>query len=492
MYLHFALLKSFRLRYTPILFLAVGFALHSLESLANGDLILRNLEIPDLAGAGVSRRSDIKISKGRIQKISRDIPSDGSRELNLAGATALPGLVDAHIHLRAVPGSQFRNDSEADYWRLFDHHLKAYVAAGVTTVLDAATPEDLITRLKSYEALKVTMPRVAMLAPFMTPEGGYFSSQNMRAKSFANLWPVIRSKDDVVDVLNQAAIHNPSGVKITLEKGFGPFPVWDIFDTEMRNHIVAETKKRQLPLFIHSMNESMHKVALSMQPRAFMHIGYAEGRPSEGFAKDVKDSGAFIVSTLSIDDSALLRWQTERLDSPHIRNLTPKVELDTVRHVPAWNFAFDTTTEVSTPTWIPKVFAKLFQNFFISESVITKRLTSSQRAIKIFYEAGVPIVMGTDSGCWPILPQMFHGYTSIRELELLVDSGLPPIAAIRSATINAALMLGLESEIGSIEAGKVADIIIVDGNPVSNISDLHNLTWVIKGGEIRSPNGWLQ
>lgn len=492
MLLHSLRFNSFRSRYAPILILAVGLNLHSIECLANGDLILRIVEIPNLAGGGDSRRSDIKISNGHIQSISKEIPSDGSRELNLEGATALPGLIDAHVHLKAVPGSHFRNDSDEDYWKLFDHHLKAYVAAGVTTVLDAATPEDLITRLKRHEVHKVTMPRVAMLAPFLTPEGGYFSSQEMRSKSFANLWPGIRSKGDVVDALNQTAIHNPIGVKITLEKGFGPIPVWDIFDTEMRLHIVAETKRRNLPLFIHSMNESMHKVALSMHPRAFMHIGYAEGRPSEGFAKDVKDSGAFIVSTLSIDDSALLRWQTQRLDSPQIRNLTPKAELETAKHIPAWDFAFGTTTEVSTPTWLPNVIGKLLQNIFISESVIKKRLTSSQIAIKRFYETGVPIVMGTDSGCWPILPQMFHGYTSIRELELLVDSGLPPLAAIQSATINAASMLGLESEIGSIEVGKVADILIVDGNPVAKISDLHNLKWVIKGGEIRTPVEWLQ
>jgi predicted amidohydrolase YtcJ len=462
------------------------------SAFSSENLILRNAEIPNLTTSSGSRKSDIKISNGRIENMANAIPSDGSRELDLAGATVLPGLIDSHVHLRAVPGSYFRNDSEEDYWSLFDHHLKAYVATGVTTVLDAAAPEDLITRLRKYDDQKVTMPRVTFLAPFLTPAGGYFSSAEMRSKSFSNLWPVIKSKNDVGDLLSNAAIYNPTGVKMTLEKGFGPFAVWDIFDKEMREHIVFETKKRGLPLFIHSMNESMHQVALSMRPRAFMHIGYSEGRPSGAFTKQVKDSGTYIVSTLSIDDSALLRWQTQRLDNPHLQGLTPIVELETAKHRPAWDFAFDTTTDVSTPAWIPRALSRIFRSVFISESVITKRLTSSQNAIKQFYEAGVPIVMGTDSGCWPVLPQMFHGYTSIRELELLVESGLPPRAAIQAATINAAAMLGLESEIGSIEVGKVADILIIEGNPTVKIADLYNLRWVIKAGELRSPKAWLQ
>ncbi|MCX6125087.1 MAG: hypothetical protein NTV34_10135, partial [Proteobacteria bacterium] len=58
--------------------------------------------------------------------------------------------------------------------------------------------------------------------------------------------------------------------------------------------------------------------------------------------------------------------------------------------------------------------AYMFRNFFISESIVKSRLASAQNEIKEFNAVGIPVVMRADSGCWPILPQMFHGYTSIR------------------------------------------------------------------------------
>ena len=473
-------------------FFLVTHVTHSFSApLVQKDLIIRNAMIVDVTGKQSNRKASIKISNGVIKKIDDVIINDGSREIDIEGAWVLPGLIDAHVHLRSVPGSFFRNDNEKTYWELFDQHLKAYLAAGVTTILDAAAPEDLIKRLKSYEANKKAMPRVLFLAPFLTPENGYFSSEKMRSQRYSKLWPVIKTRNDIDQALEQVTQYHPTGIKLTLESGFGPFNVWKIFDENMRDYISQQSTVRKFPLFIHSMNEKMHKIALSMKPRALMHAGFSNTQPSDSFLEELKKSGVSVVSTLSIEDSTLIKWDKHRLDIKTVKELTPTIELETARDDKAWDFAFQTTTDISTPAWIPQFLSRIFGGFFISENIIKNRLSSSQLAVRKMFKAGVPIVMGTDSGCWPILPQIFHGSTSLRELELLVDSGLTPFSAIQTATINAARMLQVDNLIGTVDEGKRADLIILDDDPLQDIHNLRKTKWVVKEGIIYSPETWL-
>ena len=99
--------------------------------------------------------------------------------------------------------------------------------------------------------------------------------------------------------------------------------------------------------------------------------------------------------------------------------------------------------------------------------------------VKKLHDAGVTIVAGTDQG--------FPGFSVPRELELYVQAGLTPADAIKTATITPAKVMNVDKTTGSIEEGKNADIIIVDGDPLKNIRDIRNVTTVIKGGHIYDP-----
>jgi imidazolonepropionase-like amidohydrolase len=91
-------------------------------------------------------------------------------------------------------------------------------------------------------------------------------------------------------------------------------------------------------------------------------------------------------------------------------------------------------------------------------------LESLRQIVKRLYDAGVPIVAGTDMG--------FPGFSVDRELEIYVGAGLTPAQALKTATITPAQVMGLDKQTGSIATGKNADLIIVDGNPLSIISAL--------------------
>jgi hypothetical protein len=98
-----------------------------------------------------------------------------------------------------------------------------------------------------------------------------------------------------------------------------------------------------------------------------------------------------------------------------------------------------------------------------------------------FVEAGGLLMAGPDpTSDGHILP----GFGDQREIELLVDAGFSPVEAIKIGTLNGATYLGRADHIGSVEAGKDADLMIVRGNPSSNINDIENVEWVVQGGRV--------
>jgi imidazolonepropionase-like amidohydrolase len=105
-----------------------------------------------------------------------------------------------------------------------------------------------------------------------------------------------------------------------------------------------------------------------------------------------------------------------------------------------------------------------------------ERMETNRQVLHALYEAGVPIVAGSDTG--------LIGYGLDRELELYVQAGMSPMAAIQSATIVSARAMKMAAETGSVEVGKRADLVLVDGNPLTNISDIRRVVSVVKNGEM--------
>jgi imidazolonepropionase-like amidohydrolase len=112
----------------------------------------------------------------------------------------------------------------------------------------------------------------------------------------------------------------------------------------------------------------------------------------------------------------------------------------------------------------------------VEESRFRERMEANGRVIDALYKAGVPIVAGSDTG--------LIGYGIDRELELYVQAGLPPMAAIQTATLGAARAMKLDRDSGSVEVGKRADLMLVEGDPLANISDLRRVVKVVRGGEL--------
>ena len=140
-----------------------------------------------------------------------------------------------------------------------------------------------------------------------------------------------------------------------------------------------------------------------------------------------------------------------------------------VRHRPAWR-------PCSSPRPAPRCGAATAAEAPPERKLRWQYLTGN---VKRLHDAGIPVGAGTDAG----MPGTFHGYSTLRELELLVQSGLTPLEAITAATSVSARALGVDAQRGTIAEGKVADLVLVQGRPDEQIGDIENTRRVFLGGQ---------
>ena len=437
-------------------------------------LLIQNARLID--GTRTRPRPDVAIllQDGHIAAIGADVTAPNAPMLDVRGATVLPGLIDAHVHAGVVPGSGQRRDPPGLTRALRRQHLRAYLACGVTTILDTQIDPEVAHDIQGWLAAGHAGPRFLTLGPgFVTP-GGYLSDSV----------PSVTTVDDVEAQFARLQSLGAVGVKVFVERGFGLRPVWPIPSPEIRAAIVRSAAVRRLPIYVHAEREADMTVALDMGARAIVHGGFYDASPSEGFVRRMAESGTYLVTTFSLMDA-------HPLDDPLFRGTVPARERATARDPASRRFLERAQIGMAEPL-VPWFLRGLVARFMLTESTMARRLASSQRAVQRLSAAGVPVVAGSDSGNWPIDPYHFHGTTTLREIELVGQAGLSPMAAIMAATRVPAEMLGLADEIGTVEVGKRADLVIVRDDPLRDLRALRTVEWTIKDGTVHTPEEWMR
>lgn len=450
------------------------------------DLVVRNARLWDGTGADVRPNVSILIKAGRIAQIG-DIPqAPGVPILDVHGDTVLPGLIDGHVHVSLNPGGQQRSDTTAESLDLRHQHLRAYLACGVTTVLDTGITVADAREVDAWLAAGHAGPQVLMLMPALTTPQGYATFAGM-GQPFVG----VASAQDIEDRLNESRGLPVTGVKVFMESGFGPFPTLPVHSPAMRDDIVRAAAQRKLPIYVHAFVEADQNLALDMGAHALVHAGFTEKLPSAQFIRRLAASGAYVVSTIAVEDALLIGFHPERLEDPLLRLTVPEIELKTAADPQSRQELTSQSMAVMLPWWIPKFLYAPLARLLATEDKISGWRSKVLRTVGLMHAAKVPIVMGSDSGNWPIIPYEFHGPTSLREIELLAEAGLKPDEVLGAATRVAAAMLGKGQDIGTIEVGKRADLVIVRGDPLHDLGALRNIQWTIRNGVSRTPQQWM-
>lgn len=488
-------LAAYAKRVLPLLF-ATPFAVSGVAAARAGELLIDNVRIADGRARPMGSPVSVLIREGRIVHIgpigSANAPPS-VRRIDGSGRFLSPGLIDTHVHMMWSPACKLRHqDAQAADWtytcgRWLPRYLKAYVAAGVTTIVDNAVPEFVAERIYALVEGGAAAPRYLYYAPVLMTKGGYGDPPSFADGNFV----AVQSVEDAIRALCRKRKSGAVGVKVMLESGFLPSQILPTHDHAILAEIGRTAHARGIPIFVHASSQQDMERAFVLAPRAFVHAPSARDRNlTQDFIAEVRRRGIFQVTTLQSMDSYLSEYEPQRLRSPLLSLLLPSEDLA---------FAHDIANAKQARECLAghprqanhRILRELLEHALGLES-IRRSIATSERAIVALAHAGVSIVLGSDTPHHPFALYSFHGASSRREVALLRDSGLAPAQVLRAATLNAAFMLGIESEVGTVERGKVADLLLLREDPASNSDAYDSIEVVIRGGIAHTPAEWMQ
>jgi imidazolonepropionase-like amidohydrolase len=397
---------------------------------------------------------------------------EGVDTVDLAGHWVTPGLVDAHVHFSQTGWAGGRPDAldvrgrypyaqvvaglEAHPERFF----RSWLCSGVTAVFDVGGYPwtlDLPARAES----DTRAPRVAAAGPLL---------------STWDFWLNLPAERQFVYLTDAAAARQ--GVDYLADRGADAVKVWYIPVEEREPEAMAaavaaageEAQRRGLPLIVHATGLEEAKTALRAGARLLVHSVW-DREVDEEFLGLAREAGALYTPTLTVPDGyqrmfeAVAAGNAPAVDDPH-----GCVDPETLRKV-----AETADPEVTgEPPLGPEALAR-------RRAATARRAEIGARNLRRVHAAGIPVAMGTDAGN----PLTLHGPSVYAEMEAMQAAGLSPMEVLVAATRNGARAMGRGDELGTVEAGKLADLVILAADPTEDIAAYRQLRWVVRGGVLR-------
>jgi imidazolonepropionase-like amidohydrolase len=425
--------------------------------------------------AAVEPGATIVISGDRIQHagagITLELPQ-GAKIIDGRGKWAVPGLIDSHVHF-FQSGNLYTRPDAADFNAVvpyaeevarnqarLDVTFKVWLASGVTGVADVGGPFwnfDVRDRAHASPAA----PRMAVAGPLI--------SMIDRPQLDLGDPPIVRiaSPEAARALVARELARDPDFVKVWFIHQQGD-------DLAAQEAIVkaagdaAHAAGRRLA--VHATELDVAKAALRAGADYLVHSVF-DAAVDEEFVALMKKNRAVYCPTLFVTGGYLLA----------LGNSWRATGIEAARADPEILAAMDDLDEMPADR-IPERVAKLIASQRMPEPprVAMENLARLQAA-------GVPIAMGTDAGNIGTL----HGPSIHREMQMMVEAGLSPLEVLRSATAGGAQVLGLADRVGAIEAGRLADLVILDADPLADIGNLAKVHRTIKGGVVYDPNKLL-
>jgi imidazolonepropionase-like amidohydrolase len=423
-------------------------------------LAITNVNIVDATGAPIKRGMTVIVQGGRIESIGKNgkvkIPA-GARTLDSNGKFLIPGLWDMHVHVIFgdwIPGGR-------------DVSLPLFVANGITGIRDMGGDLDTLLRWRAQTAAGTLLgPRMIVAGPMLDGPKSRFPS----SLSLATAGEGAKAVDDL------------------RAKGVDFIKVQSFITRDAYFAVAAETKKRGITLAGHVPDSIRATEASDAGQKSIEHLtGIFEGAST---AEDRFIQGAVKTPKIYLDTyndaraSALIKelarnhtWLVPTLVWERGQWLIDDIDYSHDEDLP---YAPASWKQKSWPSFTKSILSDLDTD---DVAIRRKFVKKEFEVIGAMHKAGIPMMAGTDTAAAvAVLP----GFSLHTELECFVEAGLTPMEALQTATLNPARFLGLEGQMGTVEAGKIANLVLLDANPLDDIRNTRKISGVILNGRLLS------
>ena len=416
----------------------------------------------------------IVIEDGQIAAIGKegelDIPEQAN-VIDVTGKWVIPGLVDAHVHFFQSGGLYTRPDaldlrghvSYAEEQERIKEGLtdtfKRYLRSGVTSVVDVGGPFwNFDVR---DQALKTALaPRVAVAGPLVS-----------------TYQPDALTTDDPPIIKVETEEESRMLVRRQVERGTDLIKIWYIVfpgqspadNLHLIEATIEESHKAGVRVAVHATELETARAAVRAGADILVHGVFNELVDAAFIDLLLQNEVIFTPTLVALPRyEAVFTQQIEFVDAEYeIANPNVMSSLFDLRHLPEEGIPVFIKNAISDPESFPRM-----------------SLDVPMENVKRVHEAGVIVAAGTDAGNIGTL----HGPTIFREFELMEEAGMSPLDILTSATLHGAKVMGREEELGSLEQGKLADMVVLNDDPRSDVAHFSSIDRVIKGGTVYEPS----
>ncbi len=413
--------------------------------------VLQHATVIDGTGGAPIADATIVIADGKIRDIgpSSSVKAPESADVvDLSGKTIMPGIINLHGHVGLAKGlsqdikNYTRENAEAQ--------LTLYASYGVTTTTSMGTDDDLIVEIRDEQRRgKLSGARVFTALQGFTTLGGYPT----HAPGVKGIAQEVASAAQAKAWVNRLADRKADIVKMWVDSHHGAF---DKLSPAIYGAIISQAHKRGIKAFAHLYELEDAKGLVKAGLDVMAHSIRDQAVDDELIAL-LKENNVTAVATLTREQSTFIYAdQPPWLNDPFFKKGTTAEVIEAVR------------TQLSET-----------QKKDPERETLQRDLSMAMTNLKKLSDAGVRIGFGTDTGP----PGRFIGYFEHAEMELMTLAGLTPMQIIQSFSKNAAEALGAEKELGTLEKGKAADLVVLDKNPLENIRNSRTIHAVYLGGK---------
>lgn len=462
---------------------------------AAADLIIENVAIvsPELSRASAPKH--VLVRDGRIATISdKAIAAKSAQRVNGRGKFLAPGIMDSHVHLADAVGLPYVSDDldiaalRAAYFR---QQPRSYLYFGVTQVLDTNTNPELAAQFESAPQ----HPDVFRCggAPVLNGYPTALIDPSVRYKIMPNwIFEPTNAHEHPLPGGSDAKDHTPEAVvdriaasgarcvKVFVEDGFGDRSGWPLLSEDSLKRVRAAAAKKGLLVLVHAN-------ALSHQQRALVGADvlahglwhWEKSNTTEGVPapiathlREVHRRKIGYQPTLRVIYGEADLFRADTLKDPVYAKVVPPALL-------AWY-----GTEAGQ--WYKRQMKADFGSDMPDSKLMQIELqvgSRNLRAAKYLHDLGHPLLLASDTPSGPIYGNQ-PGYDTYREMRAMAQAGIPLDALVRAATINNAKQFGLERDYGSVEVGKIANLVLLNLNPLETVRAWSAIEKIVLHGEV--------